>query len=153
MAEKKRSYESEWFESARNMTPEQKEEHLASMLAEGRRQADLLLGWHGEPAMTREEVREMLAREYPGLSLSDQISEDRKSDDRTMPNLASPGNSTGKEPQGVELPDTPQWIYEMAKRYGEPTVSLDELRKMMDEELNGESLSDFVIEERRKKPY
>lgn len=53
----------------------------------------------------------------------------------------------------VGLPDTPQWVYEMVKRYGEPTVSLDELRKMMDEELNGESLSDFVIEERRKKPY
>ena len=54
---------------------------------------------------------------------------------------------------GVEILAANSWVHKAFERYGEPTVSLDELRKMMDEELNGESLSDFVIEERRKKPY
>ena len=40
----------------------------------------------------------------------------------------------------------------MGKR-GMPPVSLEELREMMDEELDGKSLGDLVIEERRKKPY
>ena len=79
MTTKKQQHKSEWLESIRSMTPEQKKEEFARMLEEGRRQADLLLGWHGKPTMTREEVKEMLAREYPGLSLSDQIIKDRKS--------------------------------------------------------------------------
>ena len=54
---------------------------------------------------------------------------------------------------GVEILAANSWVHKAFLRYGEPTVSLDELRKMMDEELKGESLSDFVIEERRKKPY
>ncbi len=54
---------------------------------------------------------------------------------------------------GVEFLAANSWVHKAFERYGEPTVSLDELRRMMDEELNGESLSDFVIEERRKKPY
>ena len=40
----------------------------------------------------------------------------------------------------------------MGKR-AKPSVSLDELREMMDKELDGKSLGDLVIEERRKKPY
>ena len=54
---------------------------------------------------------------------------------------------------GVEVLTADSWVHKAFERYGEPRVSLDELRKMMDEELNGESLSDFVVEERRKKPY
>ena len=71
----------EWeyhLETLRNMTPEQKSARLELMLEEGRRLADKLLGWHGEPTMSRDEVREMVARKYPGLTLSDQIIRDRE---------------------------------------------------------------------------
>ena len=68
----------EHLETLRKMTPEQKRERLELMLEEGRRLADKLLGWHGEPTMTRDEVREMIARKYPGLTLSDQIIRDRE---------------------------------------------------------------------------
>lgn len=153
MSKEKQPHKSEWLESIRNMTSEQKKEHLAHMLEEGRRQADLLLGWHGEPTMTREEVREMLAREYPGLSLSDQIIKDRKDSDERISEATSMESSSDEKPYSAELPDTPEWIHEMAKRYGEPTVSLDELREMLDKELDGESLSDFLIQDRRKNPY
>ena len=68
----------EHLETLRSMTPEQKRERLELMLEEGRRLADRLLGWHGEPTMTRDEVREMIARKYPGLTLSDQIIRDRE---------------------------------------------------------------------------
>ena len=79
MSKEKLPYRSERLESLRRMSSEEKKEYLGRMLEEGRRQADLLLGWHGEPTMTREEVAEMLATKYPGLSLSDQIIKDRKS--------------------------------------------------------------------------
>ena len=69
----------EHLETLRSMTPEQKSVRLELMLEEGRRLADKLLGWHGEPTMTLDEIREMLATKYPGLSLSEQIIEDRKS--------------------------------------------------------------------------
>ena len=68
----------EHLETLRNMTPEQKSVRLELMLEEGRRLADKLLGWHGEPTMSRDEVREMIARKYPGLTLSDQIIRDRE---------------------------------------------------------------------------
>ena len=58
-----------------------------------------------------------------------------------------------EKPIGGARYETPQWVYDMAKRYGEPTVSLDELREMLDKELDGESLSDFLIQDRRKNPY
>ena len=82
MAVEELKAKNEWeahLENLRNMTPEQKRERLELMVAEGRRLADRLLGWHGEPTMTLDEIREMLATKYPGLSLSDQIIEDRKS--------------------------------------------------------------------------
>ena len=49
--------------------------------------------------------------------------------------------------------ETPQWVYDLAKRYGEPTMSREELSEELSKELGGKSLSDLVIEERRKKPY
>lgn len=69
---------SKWFKRMQSLTPEERKEHLDLRLAEGRRQAERLIGWHGEPTMTVEEIREMLAKEYPGLSLSEQIIKDRK---------------------------------------------------------------------------
>ena len=82
MAVERLKSKNEWDEhlqTLRNMTPEQKEEYLADKLRRGRLLAERLLGWHGEPTMTLDEIREMLATKYPGLSLSDQIIEDRKS--------------------------------------------------------------------------
>ena len=82
MAVEELKSKNEWeehLEKLRNMPPEQKQEYLADMLEEGRRLADRLLGWHGEPTMTRKEIKEMLATKYPGLSLSDQIIRDRDS--------------------------------------------------------------------------
>ena len=140
-----------------NMTPEQKEEYLKRKFEEGRRQARAILGKRSKPKMTRQELKDVLAEKYPGLTLSDQIIEDKKAcgekvlgrtSERTMPDKPS-----SEDPPGIELLETPRWVYEMAKRYGEPTISLDELREMMDKELDGESLSDFLIEDRRKNPY
>ena len=79
MSNEMKPYAGERLESLRRMSSEEKKEYLAQMLEEGRRQADMLLGWHGEPTMTRDEVRQMIARKYPGLTLSDQIIKDRKS--------------------------------------------------------------------------
>ena len=79
MSNEMKPYAGERLESLRRMSSEEKKEYLAQMLEEGRRQADMLLGWHGEPTMTREEIMEMIATKYPGLSLSDQIIKDRKS--------------------------------------------------------------------------
>ena len=78
MAEKKQLYTSEWLEELRNMTPQEKEKYLARKFMEGRRQARAILGKQAEPTMTREELREMLGKKYPGLTLSDQVIEDRK---------------------------------------------------------------------------
>ena len=78
MKEERHPYTSKWLEELRNMTVEQKEEYLTRKFEEGRRQAKGVLGKHPELKMTREEVREMFAREYPGLTLSDQIIKDRK---------------------------------------------------------------------------
>ena len=69
---------SEWLEKLRSMTPEQKEEYLERMLEEGRRIVGKLPRRHGEPTMTREEIREMMGRKYPDVSLSDQIIKDRE---------------------------------------------------------------------------
>ena len=78
MAEKQQRYTSKWLEKLRNMTTEEKEEYLARKFIEGRRQARAILGKQAEPTMTREELREMLGKKYPGLTLSDQIIEDRR---------------------------------------------------------------------------
>ena len=68
----------ERLERLRNMSDEEKEEYLERMFAEGRRRAHLMLKQEGVPDMTREEVRDLFAKEYPGLTLSDQIIEDRR---------------------------------------------------------------------------
>ena len=68
------------------------------------------------------------------------------------------GDKTAESPSGKKAAgglqfETPQWVYDMAKRYGEPTMTREELSKALSKELGGKSLSDFVIEERRKRPY
>lgn len=78
MTAQKTQYKSEWLEKLRSMTPEQKEEYLERMLEEGRRIVAKLPRRHGEPTMTREELREMMGRKYPDVSLSDQIIKDRE---------------------------------------------------------------------------
>ena len=57
------------------------------------------------------------------------------------------------KPSGGTRFETPQWVYDMAEKYGEPTMSREELSEELSKELGGKSLSDLVIEERRKKPY
>lgn len=72
---------SDWedpIERLRRMSDEDKAEYLERMFAEGRRQAHLMLGHYGPSTLTREEVRDKLAKECPGLTLSDQIIEDRR---------------------------------------------------------------------------
>ena len=72
---------SEWedpIERLRRMSDEDKAEYLERMFAEGRRLAHLMLRQEGEPAIPREKLRDALAKKYPGLTLSDQIIEDRK---------------------------------------------------------------------------
>ncbi|MYC05904.1 MAG: hypothetical protein F4X57_01780 [Chloroflexi bacterium] len=54
---------------------------------------------------------------------------------------------------GVEFLAANSWVHKAFERYGEPTMSRDELRAMMDKELDGESLSDFLIQDRKKNPY
>ena len=160
MAAERLKPKNEWeehLETLRNLTPEQRKAYLARMLEEGQRQARGILGQRAKPNMTRDELKDMISRKYPGLSLSDQIIEDRKSyDDKILGKPSEPSSSKNlsiRESEGFGLPDTPAWVIEAFKKYGEPKISLDELRKMMDEELDGESLSEFVGEERRKNPY
>ena len=72
---------SEWedpIERLRRMSDEDKAEYLERMFAEGRRRAHLMLGHYGPSTLSREEVRDLLAKKYPGLTLSDQIIEDRR---------------------------------------------------------------------------
>ena len=66
------------LEKLRNMPPEEKEAYLARKFEEGQRQARGILGKRAEPTMTRDELREMLGKKYPGLSLSEQIIKDRR---------------------------------------------------------------------------
>ena len=82
ISEEKTQTQSAWdehLEKLRNMSPQQKEEYLARKFEDGQRQARAILGKQAEPSMTREELREMLGKKYPGLTLSDQIIRDRKS--------------------------------------------------------------------------
>ena len=72
---------SEWedpIERLRRMSDEDKAEYLERLFAEGRRHARLMLRQEGEPAIPREKLRDALAKKYPGLTLSDQIIEDRR---------------------------------------------------------------------------
>ena len=68
----------EHLETLRNMTPGEKKAYLARMLEEGKRQARGILGERGEPTMSRDELRKMIAKKHPGLTLSDQIIKDRR---------------------------------------------------------------------------
>ena len=81
MAVEELKSKNEWEEhlgKLRNMPPEEKEAYLARKFEEGQRQARGILGKRAEPTMTRDELREMLGKKYPGLSLSEQIIKDRR---------------------------------------------------------------------------
>ncbi len=81
MAVEELKAKNEWevhLENLRNMTPEEKDAYLARKFEEGQRQARGILGKRAEPTMTRDELREMLGRKYPSLTLSDQIIKDRQ---------------------------------------------------------------------------
>ena len=67
-----------YLEMVRNLSPEERKQFRARQREHGRRQAHAILGNPGKPTMTREELREYIAKKYPRLTLSDQIIEDRK---------------------------------------------------------------------------
>lgn len=108
---------------------------------------------YGEPTMTLEELREEMAKELGGKSLSDLVIEDRKASDKSISAPRASENLTSQDEQGLELLPPNSLIHQALKKYGKPTMSREELAKMLDKELDGESLSDFLIQDRRKKPY
>ena len=129
---------SEWedpIERLRRMSDEDKAEYLERMFAEGRRQAHLMLGHYGPSTLSREEVRDLLAKECPGLTLSDQVIEDRKMwYERQASHTAQDSASTEDKPMTIdEQPTDPQ------QEYVSPNVRawkerLEQLRSMSDEE-------------------
>ena len=140
----------ERLERLRNMSDEEKEEYLERMFAEGRRLAHLMLRQEGEPAIPREKLRDALAKKYPGLTLSDQIIEDRKMwYERQAPHTAQDGAPTKDKPMTIEeqQPDKQQ-------EYVSPNVRawkerLERLRNMSDEEKE-EYLERMFAEGRRR---
>ena len=125
----------ERLEQLRNMSDEEKEEYLERMFAEGRRTAHLMLRQEGEPAIPREKLRDALAKKYPGLTLSDQVIEDRRMwYERQASHTAQDGAPTKDKPMTIEeqQPDKQQ-------EYVSPNVRawkerLEQLRNMSDEE-------------------
>ena len=78
----------------------------------------------------------------------------RKQGRPLMGKRAKPAESrVDEKPSGNNIPNVAPLFHEAFKKYGEPTMTLDELREEMAKEFGGKSLSDLVIEERRKKPY
>ena len=140
----------ERLERLRNMSDEEKEEYLERMFAEGRRQAHLMLRQEGEPAIPREKLRDALAKKYPGLTLSDQVIEDRKMwYERQASHTAQDSASTEDKPMTIdEQPTDPQ------QEYVSPNVRawkerLEQLRSMSDEEKE-EYLERMFAEGRRR---
>ena len=63
----------------------------------------------------------------------------------------SPGTSKLDSPSHLaQLERTRQIALEALKDYSGPEISLEEVREMLDTELQGVSLGDLVIEERRQ---
>lgn len=63
------------------------------------------------------------------------------------------GDDAAEIRSGEKMPNAAPFFHEAFKKYGEPTMSREELSKELSKELGGKSLSDLVIEERRSKPY
>ena len=144
---------SEWedpIERLRRMSDEDKAEYLERMFAEGRRTAHLMLRQEGEPAIPREKLRDALAKKYPGLTLSDQVIEDRKMwYERQASHTAQDSAPTEDKPMTIdEQPTDPQ------QEYVSPNVRawkerLERLRSMSDEEKE-EYLERMFAEGRRR---
>ena len=62
-------------------------------------------------------------------------------------------STSGGKAAGDKIPNAAPFFHEAFKKYGEPTMTREELSKALSKELGGRSLSDLVIEERRKRPY
>lgn len=139
----------ERLEQLRSMSDEEKEEYLERMFAEGRRRAHLMLRQEGVPDMTREEVRDMFAKKYPGLTLSDQIIEDRKMwYERQASHTAQAIAPTEDEPMTIEeQPDKQEHSAqnETASEWEDP---IERLRRMSDED-KAEYLERLFAEGRR----
>ena len=138
------------LERLRNMSDEEKEEYLERMFAEGRRRAHLMLRQEGEPAIPREKLRDALAKKYPGLTLSDQIIEDRKMWYERQPSHSAQDDA----PQE----DKPMTIEERQPEQQEPSAQnetasdwedpIERLRRMSDED-KAEYLERLFAEGRR----
>ena len=141
----------ERLEQLRSMSDEEKEEYLERMFAEERRRAHLMLKQEGVPDMTREEVRDMFAKKYPGLTLSDQIIEDRKMwYERQASHTAQAIAPTEDEPMTIEQQQPadkqePAAQNETASEWEDP---IERLRRMSDED-KAEYLERLFAEGRR----
>ncbi len=138
------------IERLRRMSDEDKAEYLERMFAEGRRLAHLMLRQEGEPAIPREKLRDALAKKYPGLTLSDQIIEDRKMwYERQASHTAQAVASTEDKPMTIEKrhPDKqePAAQNETASEWEDP---IERLRRMSDED-KAEYLERMFAEGRR----
>ena len=78
MNKEKREYKIEWLERLRNLSPEQKEQYLERKWKDGRKQAHPLLEKRAKPAVSLEELREMMEKELDGKSLGDLVIEERR---------------------------------------------------------------------------
>ena len=144
---------SEWedpIERLRRMSDEDKAEYLERMFAEGRRTAHLMLGHYGPSTLSREEVRDLLAKKYLGLTLSDQIIEDRKMwYERQASHTAQAIAPTEDKPMTIEKQQTdkqePAAQNETASEWEDP---IERLRRMSDED-KAEYLERMFAEGRR----
>ncbi len=141
----------ERLERLRNMSDEEKEEYLERMFAEGRRLAHLMLRQEGEPAIPREKLRDALAKKYPGLTLSDQVIEDRKMwYERQASHTAQDSAPTEDKPMTIDKQQQP----DKQQEYVSPNVRawkerLERLRSMSDAEKE-EYLERMFAEGRRR---
>ena len=66
-----------------------------------------------------------------------------------QPNQAKLKSKLDEEPYISMFKETARLAHEALKKYGKPTISRKELRKLMAKELKGELLSDIIINERK----
>ena len=143
---------SEWedpIERLRRMSDEDKAEYLERMFAEGRRTAHLMLGHYGPSTLSREEVRDMFAKKYPGLTLSDQIIEDRKMwYERQASHTAQAIASTKDKPMTIDEQTDKQEHSAQNETASEWEDPIERLRRMSDED-KAEYLERLFAEGRR----